>query len=703
MGSHASRVLPKNLLPHGTSGPQLVGANNHNKRRKDAVWQSSILASLFCVEPPLQLSAMSLDILLPATGAAIASGLDKLLIYDGSISADVLGVGDVAFHVHPIVNRDAATISTEDAPSLVQFIHDQKDVRSFVTDEVLISCVRDMRSQINYPHEGNLYILRFLIPKGSHMDVVAKSVLATNISVQGKVRALTVSVDAELAPGSRTSSAKWRPVASVRSFGRSMLDERVAISEDCVRIMRASPFFADISSRDLTQLADLGTISLVDANVRLMAEGELGGREMSILLAGTIAVQKMDPVQGTLRTVAVLHSGACIGETSFLVHMPRTATLVTEATCMLISLDGSSFLRFLQNFPQVHRKLQGMLCERFVQNIAAQGGVPFFRAIPFEHLLAWAQHCYIEDGVPAFQSVLPIVGTPKFSILLSGSVEHLQSGTQKTLVSTTGYFGSFGHVPLPQAGPWGSEASTTTPCVFLSCDQVATDRVFDRSAIAAIQLRLSRQKIDVLPLLDLPDARKALLEFADAEFSTENLLFILAVQQFKLSPSLERAISIGNEYIDDRAAQQVNIEAKMREEILSSLALRVPRSTRSLLPVLLPASLATLFDSAFDEILRLVRKDTLPRFKKTSLFADLLSAYPLFLHECRSAPSPPPLNSKRSEVNNVHRRFAAILNQVRDDRRRRRKLRSINHRPSLLEPLFAAVAPHMPHAPTLPR
>ncbi|KDO26452.1 hypothetical protein SPRG_08255 [Saprolegnia parasitica CBS 223.65] len=627
MGSRASRVLP-NPVPESAKGPRLVRTKHHNTRRKDAVWQSSILASLFCVEPPLQLSGMSLDVvLLPAM---IASGLDRLLIYDGAISATVLGVGDVAFHVQPIVRR--ATAAYEDAQSLVQFLHDQKDVRRFVTDEVLISCVRDTRS--HNPHEDNLYILRFVIPKGNHLDVVAKSVLATNIFVHGKVRALTVSVDAASAPAAMATMAKWRPVASVESFDRSSRDERVAISEDCVRILRASPFFADISTRDLTQLADLGTISIVDANVRLMAEGEIGGREMSILLAGTIAVKKTDPAQGTMRTVTVLHSGSCIGETSFLVHMARTATLVTQAACMLLSLDGSNFLRFLQHFPQVHRKLQGMLCERFVHNIAAQGSVPFFRAIPLERLVAWAQHCYIEDNVPAHQSVLPIVGKPKFSILLSGSVEHLQGGTQKSLVSTSGYFGSFGHVPLPPTGPWGSEASTATPCVFLSCDHAATDMVFDRAAVAAIQLRLSRQNIDVMPLLNLPDARKAILEFAGAEFSTENIEFLLAVQQFKLSPSLERAMSICNEFVDARAAQQVNIEAKMREDILVSLAAHKSGRPLSSSPVLFAPSgaIASLFDGAFDEILRLVRKDTLPRFKKTPLFAALLAAYPLFEH-----------------------------------------------------------------------
>ncbi|OQR91182.1 hypothetical protein ACHHYP_04913 [Achlya hypogyna] len=700
MGGGLSSIGPR----HGRQSPKpdghqaMLTGRRHGQRRKDAVWNASILASLFCMRSHAQLSSQSIEMVLPATGSVVPGGLELVLVFDGTFVAEVVGLGQVQFRVHAHVKRDNETAQIEHSRSLIQFLNQIKTGELYVAEEAMIS--RPHRSKLPpglrdgcaSRHAGidDVYIIRFLIPRGQKSDVVAKSIYATKIEVQGKVRAMGVPIDLGMESSFTASirSFKWRPsnvapfVRSMgRSMGRSARDDRVAISEDCARIMRASPFFADIPSRDLADLADIGTISIVEPGVQLMKENESGGKELTILLAGTVAVQKADKATNALKAVTLLKSGACIGEMSFLIHMPRTATLVTETESMLMSLDGDAFLKFLQSFPQVHKKLVGMLCERFVQNAVAQGTVPFFNAIPYETLMEWARLCFIEEAVPPKTTVLPVVGRAKFSLLLSGSVEHPRPGSQKTRIATSGYFGTFGQLQLALPGPWGDEATTVTPCVFLSCWQDVCNKLFDAASLAAIHIRWFQHKCDALAVIDHPLACSAFLRFTSAEFSQENILFIQAVQRYRLCPTRDFAAQLCREYVAATAPQQVNIDAKMRQEILDTLATlpehlyeEIPRDT-----------LSTLFERAFDEILRLVRKDSFPRFKKTPYFADMLANFDLYRHDSVAKTMALAATYKpTNEHDTIHRRFNNIINQVHDGDRKRRKHKSIAQRSSIL-------------------
>lgn len=62
----------------------------------------------------------------------------------------------------------------------------------------------------------------------------------------------------------------------------------------------------------------------------------------------------------------------------------------------------------------------------------------------------------------------------------------------------------------------------------------------------------------------LKTMRPTLLQYAQSEFSPENINFLLAVEAYKESPSVDSAMQIYTDFINDAAATQVNLSAAVR-------------------------------------------------------------------------------------------------------------------------------------------
>lgn len=58
--------------------------------------------------------------------------------------------------------------------------------------------------------------------------------------------------------------------------------------------------------------------------------------------------------------------------------------------------------------------------------------------------------------------------------------------------------------------------------------------------------------------------RPTLLQYAQSEFSPENINFLLAVEAYKESPSVDKAMQIYTDFINEAAATQVNLSAAVR-------------------------------------------------------------------------------------------------------------------------------------------
>jgi hypothetical protein len=67
--------------------------------------------------------------------------------------------------------------------------------------------------------------------------------------------------------------------------------------------------------------------------------------------------------------------------------------------------------------------------------------------------------------------------------------------------------------------------------------------------------------------------RPTLRQGAAAEFSTENIDFLLAVESYKEAPSADKAINIYNTFISEAAATQVNLSAAVRGPYDEAIAL----------------------------------------------------------------------------------------------------------------------------------
>ncbi|RLO11059.1 hypothetical protein DYB28_003749 [Aphanomyces astaci] len=239
--------------------------------------------------------------------------------------------------------------------------------------------------------------------------------------------------------------------------------------------------------------------------------------------------------------------------------------------------------------------------------------------------------------------------------------------------------------------PAGTKVVASTECVFLSMYTESCWGHLSAQTMAEALIRWSQANCTVEMVLRHPGARQFYLRYLTFEFSEENLQFVIAVQAFKLSPTVVAdAKAIVAEYILESSPKQINVEAKMRHEIVA--ALRAVETTNHSNNNNNADGSADrdkgapdafgIFDKAVDEITTLMRKDSFPRFKKTSFFKDMLAAYPLLDHQAHTATASAAVASGGAsdapggdDLSDIGKRFRCVLDQVFAHRETRREFR----------------------------
>jgi CRP/FNR family cyclic AMP-dependent transcriptional regulator len=109
------------------------------------------------------------------------------------------------------------------------------------------------------------------------------------------------------------------------------------MSQDLSQRLASVELFSRLDPEERAQLAVLGRLEHWPRGAVVLEEGEVGPR-MMVLLAGEVEVSREQGV-----VLATLGPGECIGETSLLLDVPRSATVRARTDLTGFSMDRAAF------------------------------------------------------------------------------------------------------------------------------------------------------------------------------------------------------------------------------------------------------------------------------------------------------------------------------------------------------------------------
>ena len=112
------------------------------------------------------------------------------------------------------------------------------------------------------------------------------------------------------------------------------------------KVMRSISLFAYFTEEELADLYLLGQMLHPKTKANVVIEGE-PSRGLYLILQGTVAIYKRDPISNQLIRLNYLEHGAAFGELSLFDHSPRAATITAESACTLLFFDHGHFGKYL--------------------------------------------------------------------------------------------------------------------------------------------------------------------------------------------------------------------------------------------------------------------------------------------------------------------------------------------------------------------
>jgi len=166
-------------------------------------------------------------------------------------------------------------------------------------------------------------------------------VQSTRISVQGAARIGTLLAwTDDLQPGG------YERISVLRSIPREV-----------VTAMHGIPLFSACNTRELREVARLGTVSEVATGSVVTTEGAVGS-ELIIILDGRATCR----VKG--KKLAQFGPGDFFGEMSLLDKGPRSATVVADENMEVLVLDSREFRRLIDVSPTIAWKIMVAMAGR---------------------------------------------------------------------------------------------------------------------------------------------------------------------------------------------------------------------------------------------------------------------------------------------------------------------------------------------------
>ncbi|NWF37160.1 cyclic nucleotide-binding domain-containing protein [Mariprofundus sp. KV] len=120
--------------------------------------------------------------------------------------------------------------------------------------------------------------------------------------------------------------------------------------EEIIEMMGAIPLFDKIASTQLRIIAEHMEIVHLHARGVLFSEGH-NSDYMCFVVDGTLEVLKQSD-NGRRVKVSTLSRGRSIGEMALLDTFPRSATVIAETECTLLTISRDSFDKILDRHPR---------------------------------------------------------------------------------------------------------------------------------------------------------------------------------------------------------------------------------------------------------------------------------------------------------------------------------------------------------------
>ncbi|KAJ0409431.1 hypothetical protein P43SY_002321 [Pythium insidiosum] len=435
-------------------------------------------------------------------------------------------------------------------------------------------------------------------------EVILKSLMGSRVELFGRVRYLSV---------------------SLRSLQKSSSQSlNVLTNADLVQLVADIPFFANIPQDQLVVLTELSTIRVYPAKSVVFREDEGVSTQMFVTLAGTLEVSS----SRATAPLAKLEAGSFFGEMSLLINIPRAATVTTVESCLLMSIEKEAFHTFLDRLPNVKSNVYGLLKERLFAKAMMSGVLPYFKAVPPARLMQFSHGLTIEDHVHKGDCILDQEAKEKhrFGVVVYGVIEIVagegrprSAKRDQSVFLTPGcYFGPF---TFERLGYQRGKIFARSAAVLLTCPFSELLELFQEFPEVAAEAHIAwfGERCDLAAILRHAALTQRFQTFLEAEHSDENFTFCLDVQTFRSAARGERfelATYIMQRYIVPGSPKEVNLPATIRDSLILSLKTFIPTDE-------VPT---TFYDSANDEIMRLMTKDSFPRFKKSPLFQGVLDA-----------------------------------------------------------------------------
>ena len=128
-----------------------------------------------------------------------------------------------------------------------------------------------------------------------------------------------------------------------------------------IRRLGKIPIFQGLEKEPLLHLATLLTSETYERGQMIVREGDQGDK-FYLIARGSVEVRKQ--FSDGDRRVAVLQEGDHFGEIALLKNIPRTASVITTETTVLLSLRREWFLELTKDYPQVMEAVEQTLTQR---------------------------------------------------------------------------------------------------------------------------------------------------------------------------------------------------------------------------------------------------------------------------------------------------------------------------------------------------
>ncbi|HNX98065.1 MAG TPA: cyclic nucleotide-binding domain-containing protein, partial [Candidatus Aminicenantes bacterium] len=114
-----------------------------------------------------------------------------------------------------------------------------------------------------------------------------------------------------------------------------------------LEILKGIPLFTELNEADRTLLADRFSPRVFREGEKVFAE-DTPGHSMMIIVSGEVRISSDDSGQGE-ETFTILKRGDFFGEMALLDELPRSATAIAHSDLILLEIERSSFIRFIND------------------------------------------------------------------------------------------------------------------------------------------------------------------------------------------------------------------------------------------------------------------------------------------------------------------------------------------------------------------